>query len=226
MKNVGSSDFRRRFSTGLALAAFGLLAAGCGNIFVPKHKVLVDSIAAPGVTKPTGVSYRLLAKKSVVTQVPAQISVIKACIDAALVGKGMYEPPTNVAPELFIEVAYGVDTTPRVDASARETFLHLSARDNPTKSIDRGTGSELWDVRVAVLGIMGRMETAMPLLAAVAADYMGTDTKLETKVEIPRNSPVVGSVRETAIKILEAAPGEEGKPGAAAAANAAVTPVK
>lgn len=218
-------------------AAVAVIVAGCISIFTPKRRVLVDAISAPGLPKPSGESYRLVAKKSVVNQAAAQISVIKACVDAALATKGMYEPPANVAPDIFIEVAFGVDATPRVDASARETFLQLSARANPDKSIDRSTGAELWDVRVAVLGISGRMETAMPLLSAVAVDYMGTDTKLETKIEIPQNAPAVGAVRENAIKALEgkAAPAPAPAVGAqgpvqtgvsaAAAASAAVTPV-
>jgi hypothetical protein len=216
---------------------FGVIPAavfsvGCGNIFTAKHKVLVDAIAAPGFTRPESVSYRLLAKKAVVTQVQAQVPVIKACLDAALTGKGMYEAPPTVAPDIFIEVGYGVDTTPKVDASARETFLQLSARSNIDKSVDRGSGPELWDVRVSVLGIAGRMETAMPLLCSVAADYMGTDTKLETKIEIPQNSPSIVAVRTTAIKSLETntPPPTAGSttPGntAAAAANAAVAPVR
>jgi len=61
----------------------------------------------------------------------------------------------------------------------------------------------LWDVRVAVLGIAGRIESAMPLLCAVASNYIATDTKMETKIDIPPNSPMVSSVRETAIKNLE-----------------------
>lgn len=234
-----SGDFLQRVSLVIVAAVF-LFAPGC-NVFVAKHRVLVDAISAPGAAKPAGLSYRLVAKKSMVNQVPAQVSVIKACIDAALSTKGMYEPPPNVAPDLFIEVGYGVDTTPRVDASARETFLQLSARDNPDKAVDRGTGTgaELWDVRVGVRGVAGRMETAMPLLCAVAADYMGTDTKLETKIEIPQNAPAIGAVRETAIKSLESkavpknpnpsetATSDGGSSGtsAAAAANAAVTPV-
>jgi hypothetical protein len=232
-----SGDFLQRLPVVFTAAVF-LFASGC-NVFIAKHKVLVDAISAPGAAKPAGSSYRLVAKKSMVNQVPAQVSVIKACIDAALSTKGMYEPPANVAPDLFIEVGYGVDTTPRVDASARETFLQLSARANPDKAIDRGTGAELWDVRVGVRGISGRMETAMPLLCAVAADYMGTDTKLETKIEIPQNAPSIGAVRETAIKTLEskatpknagpndtaAAEGSGPATSAAAAANAAVAPV-
>jgi hypothetical protein len=225
--------FRFRIPPQLAWAippACFLLLAGCNNILVPKHRVLVDAISAPGVViKASGTSYRLLAKKSTVTNVPAQVAVIKACVDAALAGKGMYEPPANVAPELFIEVAYGVDVTPRVDAAARETFLQLSARANPTKAVDRGTGPELWDVRVSVLGVAGRIETAMPLLAAVASDYIGTDTKLETRIEIPQNSAAIGSVRQNAIKTLEGQaavnPNDPAAPGAAAAAKAAVKPV-
>jgi hypothetical protein len=185
------------------LAGVGLGALGCSNIFVSKHRVLVDSISAPGATKPSGKSYRLLAKTSVVSQAQVQIPVVKACVDAALAGQGMFEPPANVAPDLFIEVGYGTDTSGRVDPAARETFLQLSARENTDRLIDKGTGPEVWDVRVAVLGIAGRVESAMPLLSAVAANYIATDTHMETKVEIPQNSPMILSVRENAIKSLE-----------------------
>jgi hypothetical protein len=184
-------------------ATFAVGALGCSNLFVTKHKVLVDAISAPGVTKPSGKSYRLLAKKSVVTQAPVQIPVVKACVDAALAAQGMFEPPANVAPDLFIEVGYGTDTSGRVDPASRETFLQLSARENADHSVDRGTGPELWDVRVAVLGIAGRVESAMPLLCAVAGTYIATDTHIETKVEIPQNSPMIAAVRENAIKSLE-----------------------
>jgi hypothetical protein len=177
---------------------------GCGNIFVTKHKVLVDAICAPGVEKPSGKSYRLLAKKTVVNQAQVQVPVVKACVDAALSGLGMFEPPANVAPDLFIEVGYGTDTSGRIDPASRETYLQLSARENATHSVDRGTGPELWDVRVAVLGIAGRVESAMPLLCAVAANYVATDTHIETKVDVPQNSPMIVAVRENAIKSLEA----------------------
>jgi hypothetical protein len=199
----------------LTAAAAVLFSAGCANIFVPKHKVLVDAITAPNTPKPTGLSYRLIAKSAVVTSVPVQVSVVKACIDAALSGIGMYEPPPSVAPDLFIEVSYGNDTGgARVDASARETFLQLSARSNPERSIDRPTGPEVWDVRVGVLGIAGRMESAMPLLSAVAVNYIATDTQMESKIEIPQNEPSVRAVRETAIQTLEARGGPAPAPAA------------
>jgi hypothetical protein len=166
--------------------------------------VLVDAISAPGAAKPSGKSYRLVAKQSVLTQAGVQMPVVKACVDAALAGQGLFEPPVNVAPDYFIEVGYGTDTSGRVDPASRETYLQLSARENANGAVDRGTGPEVWDVRVAVLGIAGRVESAMPLLCAVAANYIATDTHIETKVEIPQNSPMILSVRENAIKALEA----------------------
>lgn len=202
-----------------------LFAAGCSNPFIARHRVLVDAIAAPGTTKPSGISYRLVAKKSTVSQVQAQVNVIKACVDAALSGHGMYEPPPTVPPDIFIEVNYGVDTSGRVDPASRETFLQLSARANADRGIDRGTGPELWDVRVAVLGVAGRIESAMPLLCAVAATHMGTDTKFEMKTEIPQNSPMISAVRETAIKQLEAkAAGPAETPPPAASPTGPTTP--
>lgn len=198
-------------------AGVGLAVSGCQNIFTPKHKVLVDSISAPGAVKPAGQSYRLVAKKSVVNQTPVQVQVVKACIDAALGGVGMFEAPPNVPPDLIIEVGFGQDSTPRVDPSARETYIQLSARANPLQSLERATGQELWDVKVAVLGVAGRIETAMPLLTSVAANYIATDTRAETRIDIPQNSPSIAAVRDTAIKALDAkqAPPPENPPTAA-----------
>ena len=56
-----------RLSVRAGGVALVLLLAGCNNIFVPKHRVLVDAIAAPGLEqKFSGLSYRLIARKSAV----------------------------------------------------------------------------------------------------------------------------------------------------------------
>jgi hypothetical protein len=185
----------------VAVAAVALLAGCNGSLFVPKHKVLVDAISAPGMIKPTGKSYRLVAKRSMVTQ--ASVPVVKACVDAALTSVGMFEPPANAAPDLFIEVSFGRESAPRADAASRETYLQMSARTNPDLSSERPTGPEVWDVKVAVLGVSGSIETAMPLLASVAANYLASDTRLEAKVEIAQNDAGVEAVRNAAIKLLE-----------------------
>ncbi len=181
-----------------------LLNAGCGNLFVPKQKVLVDAISAPDIAKLSGQSYRLVARKSVVTGSQAQLPVIAACVNAALTTIGMFEAPAKVPSDVFIEVTYGMDTTGRVDPSTRESFLQLSARANHAHAMESPHEEELWDVRVAVAGVAGRLESAMPLLCSVASAYAGTDTHVETTVEILQNSPAVAGVREAALKILDA----------------------
>ncbi|PAW65720.1 MAG: hypothetical protein B9S34_10135 [Opitutia bacterium Tous-C1TDCM] len=181
-----------------------LLLSGCGNIFIQKHRVLVDAIAAPD-TKVAGKSYRLIARKSVVGNAQqVQVQVVKACVDAALTGIGMFEAPEKVPPDVFVEVGFGSDSAGRSDPKARETFVQFSGRTNPGRSLERATGGEIFDVKVAVLGLSGRMESAMPVLTAVAAKHIGADTKSETKLEIPHNAPEIESVRLTAIKTLEA----------------------
>jgi hypothetical protein len=116
----------------------------------------------------------------------------------------MFEAPEKVAPDFFIEVTYGMDTASRVDPMSRESFLQLSARANPDRLIDRARGPEVWDVRTSIQGLTGRFESAMPLLATMASTYAGTDTHVEVPVDVPQNSPVVASVRETAVKELDA----------------------
>lgn len=201
----------------IALATVTMFGVGCANVFVPKHKVMVDAISAPGVAKPSGQSYRLVPKQSVVNNVSMEAPVIKACVDAALAGIGMFEPPPNVPPDVFIEITYGATSGPRGDPRLKETFLQLSARANPERVIAGGKGPEVWDVRVGVFGVSGRPETAMPLLCAVAADYIGTDTKAELKIEVPENAPAIKSVRESAITSLES----KGRPAAEPASRPA-----
>ena len=115
----------------------------------------------------------------------------------------MYEAPANVPSDIFIEVSYGMESGGRVDPSTRESFLQLSARANRSRKLESSREEELWDIRVAVLGVSGRLESAMPLLCQVASAYAGTDTHMEAKIEVPQNSPAVNGVRESALKILQ-----------------------
>lgn len=195
----------QRVTLAVSVMLLGLAASlsGCGNVFTAKHKVLVDAISLPDAPKPSGQSYRLLAKRSVISQTPVEVPVVKACVDAALSGQGMFEAPPNMPSDIFIEVSFGRDSTPRVDPAARETFLQLSARANPDRLLDKPSGPEIWDVRVAVLGVSGRIESAMPLLSSVAATYVATNTQVETKIEVPQNSPAIAAVRENALRVLE-----------------------
>ena len=180
------------------------LLAGCGNIFVPKQRVTVDAICAAGVAKPAGQSFRLVAKRSILTQAPTNIGVLSACVSAALAHAGMFEAPAIAPPDLLIEVSCGQESPPRSDPGARETFLELSARPNHAKAMESSREPEIWNVRVSILGLSGRVETAMPLLSAVAATYVATDTRFQTQIEVPQNNGSITAVREAALKTLEA----------------------
>ncbi|MEO5959375.1 MAG: hypothetical protein ABIZ49_09830 [Opitutaceae bacterium] len=212
------------------MVATAFFATGCGNIFMPKHRVLVDAISSPSAVKPMGQSYRLVAKRSVVSQASAQVPVVKACVDAALAGQGMFEPPPNVAPDLFIEISYGRNAPPMSDPASRETYLQLSARSNPLRALDRASGEEVWDVKVTILGLGGAVDQAMPLLSSVAVGYIASDTRVETKVEVPQKSPAVEAIRQNAMKALDAksqgqAASAATPRSAAGAANGAPSPV-
>ena len=196
---------RRQFSLWGRVCGAGaiFLCAGCMEMFQIKQRVIVDAICAPGAAKPAGLSYRLMIRKSVATSQPVQLPVIKACVDASLIRAGLYEAPPTVPSDIFIEINFGMDTTTRIDPAARESFLQFSARSNHQHQIDSSLNEEeLWDVRVAIMGLAGRLETAMPLLATVASNNMGADTHTETVLQVADNSPEVASVRQMALQSL------------------------
>ena len=206
------------FRGGALLAGVGAACwlAGCGNIFVPKHKVTVDAICAAGVEKPAGKSFRLVAKKTVLAQSPANVGVISACVSAALAHAGMFEAPAIAPPDLLVEVSCGQESAPRADPASRETYLELSARPNRAKVMESSREPEIWNVRVSIQGLTGRIESAMPLLSAVAASYTAADTRFQTMIEVPQNNVSIAAVREAALKTLD----EKAAAGSAAAVPA------
>jgi len=75
-------------------------------------------------------------------------------------------------------------------------------------------------VRVAVHGLVGRIETALPLLSAVASSYAAMYTRFSTMIEVPQNNASITAVREAALKTLDAkAAGTSTGPAAPAAAK-------
>ena len=212
-----------RFTALAALGAALLVGGGCLDMFVPKIHVLVDAISVPGGVKPSGKSYKLVARRSVVVnQQQVNVSVVSLCLKAALNLQGMFEAPEKVAPDYFVEVTYGTDPAARTDPMGRESFLELSARANTDRAVDRAHGSEVWNVRTSIRGLTGRFEDAMPVLSTMAATYAGTDTHMEVPVDVPQNSPVVASVRDTANKEIIAHEPGAGPSAPAAAAGPGV----
>ncbi|MES2697663.1 MAG: hypothetical protein V4773_29635 [Verrucomicrobiota bacterium] len=210
-----------RWIGGLVLAGLVGLGAGCGTAFAPKYKVLVDAITVPGAAKPSGQSYRLLEKSTTTKDPEMQKAIIEACVDSALSTVGMFKAPATAAPDVFIVVVYGVERGARADPASRETFLQLAGRSNPARTINvTKEAPEIWDVRVGVMGATGSPNAAMPMLASVAVNYIATDTKIETKIDIPQNAPNVAAVREAAIKVIEGAPSAAANAGASSGSPA------
>jgi hypothetical protein len=203
-------NFSSRLWVWLAVAGLLSLHAGCGNLFVPKHKVSVDAICAAGVAKPAGQSFRLVARKSILAQGQVNVGVISACVGAALAHVGMFEAPAIAPPDIIIEVNCGQEAGSRIDPGSRETYLELSARPNSARAMESSREPEIWNVRVAVQGLVGRVETAMPLLAAVASSYTAMDTRFSTMIEVPQNNASIAAVREAAMKTLDATAGPVG----------------
>jgi len=187
----------------LGLFVLPFLTSCTTGVLATKQRVFVDAISAsPEVVKEAGVSYRLIAKRSVVSGQPVSVQAIIACVNAALAGKGMYESAPNTPPDLFIEVSYGRNSLPREVPHANEVFLQLVGRKNRARTLEPTDEEEMWDVRVAVPGVTARMESVMPLLAAVASEHVGADTQIEMPVDVLKSSPVVKAVRETATTAL------------------------
>ena len=219
MKIIGCS-FSSRSWVWAVVAWAAFLQAGCGNFLVPKHRVSVDAICAAGVALPAGQSFRLVARKSSLAQGQVNTGVMSACVGAALANVGMFEAPAIAPPDIIIEVSCGQEAGSRIDPGSRETYLELSARPNKARAMDRSREPEIWNVRVAVHGLVGRIETALPLLSAVASSYAAMDTRFSTMIEVPQNNASITAVREAAMKTLDAkAAGTSTGPATPAAAK-------
>jgi hypothetical protein len=203
MKIIGCS-FSSRSWVWAVVAWAAFLQAGCGNFLVPKHRVSVDAICAAGVALPAGQSFRLVARKSSLAQGQVNTGVMSACVGAALAHVGMFEAPAIAPPDMIIEVSCGQEAGSRIDPGSRETYLELSARPDKARAMDRSREPEIWNVRVAVHGLVGRIETALPLLSAVASSYAAMDTRFSTMIEVPQNNASITAVREAAMKTLDA----------------------
>lgn len=186
------------------LSAAALMLGGCNSIFTASRPVTVDAIAVTGPALPAGQSYKLVARRGMLASTEVNLAVIVACVNAALTGKGLYEAPASVAPDMFVDVSYGAVPSPSGDPDDREVFLHLVAAANPARVLDPVTETdELWDVRVGVTGIEAKIETAMPLLASTLTGYIGADTHAAVTLKLPLETPAVAAVRERALKALK-----------------------
>lgn len=220
-------SFAKIWTGGIGLgviAAALLLTTGCETVVGPRQRVGVDAICESGATKPVGKTFRLLEKQSVKAGQPVKSEILAACVGAALVREGMVEGAVGAPADLMIEMNLSVQGGLRADPMMLDTVLELSARGNAARALDMSRESEVWNVRVSIQGLRGRMENALPLLASVAAGAAATDTKVLTKMEVAENAPAVSAVRGAAVKTLEARAVARGESAANASAALRAVP--
>lgn len=96
----------------VAVAGLGLLLAGC----VSSTEVKVDSLAKPNAEN--AVSYELKNKNPLVADDSLRYQEAAGYVKTALSGKGMYEAPPGVKPDIVVDLDYGVGPP----VSKRETI--------------------------------------------------------------------------------------------------------
>lgn len=84
------------------LVAVSLWLAGCATT----HQVKVDSLAKPNAEN--AISYEIKNKNPLVADDSLRYKEASNMVKTALSGKGMYEAPPNVKPDIVIDLDYGV----------------------------------------------------------------------------------------------------------------------
>lgn len=177
--------------------SLGLQAFFPGCDSVPQHEVSIDAIT-DGPQRFSGVSYRLVAHDPLLAREVSVYNTALASVGAALGGRGMYVVTGTDHPDILIELDFGEAPTLVLPGTPRthELYLQLSARkyrqDAPARNF---RGEEIWNVRVSVKEPDPGVEHVLPLLAAVASDYAGSDHQSDVPVVIGENAPSVVSVK-------------------------------
>lgn len=194
--------FSSRLISIAALGLAGAVLAGCAA-FEVKQEVRIDAIASKKAVA-RGSSFILNVRNPALAKEGQTYNRALAAVAAALESKGQFLALPRTDPEYVVEIDFGVgNAIQQVNSGpVQEKFLTLSARDY----VRGGRGEELWNIRVSVTEAGSNLDHALPLLAVVALENAGLDTRGETTVEIPLKSPTVARVRSlTESALIEAA---------------------
>ncbi len=95
---------RRPRVSGLAasLAVIGLFVTGCATT----HEVKIDSLAKPNAEP--AISYEIKNRNPLVADDSLRYKEVAGMVRTALSGKGMYEAPPGVKPDMVVDLDYGV----------------------------------------------------------------------------------------------------------------------
>jgi hypothetical protein len=98
-----SSCGKRRLGGAVAsLVTAGLLLAGCATT----HQVKVDALAKPNAEE--AISYEIKNRNPLIADDSLRYKEAANMVKTALSGKGLYEAPPNVKPDIIVDLDYGV----------------------------------------------------------------------------------------------------------------------
>lgn len=188
----------------ITLAGFSLalVLSGC-TAFEIKQEVHVDAITSTK-TLARGSSFILAVRNPALAKEGQTTIRALAAVGAALQSKGQFMAPDRTDPQYVVEVDYGVGNSVQQANSGpvQDKFLSLSARDY----MRGGRGEELWNIRVSVTEAGSSIDYTLPLLAVVALDHAGEDTRGDTTFDVAIKSPVVARIRAlTESAVIDAA---------------------
>lgn len=131
-----------------------------------------------------------------------QHKLVFACVTAALNAKGVFDAPPGTKTDFTVEVDYGASRStgiPRTTGmpAMTENFLQLSAR-RPKPDGGAGKGEEIWNVRVSMMEERVDLNTLIPVLAAMAAEYAGLDTQVEKTIKVREDQGNIAHVKAVA----------------------------
>ena len=100
--SFSSATRRPASSRFLVCMVGGLLLAGCATT----HQVKVDSLAKPNAEN--AISYEIKNRNPLVADDSLRYKEAAGMVKTALSGKGMYEAPPGVKPDMVVDLDYGV----------------------------------------------------------------------------------------------------------------------
>lgn len=193
----------------LVLAA--LSASACASV---SHEVSVEAVCAPGARGREFVSYRLV-QPSPVRQNHAEHAGALQHVRTALSGRGLFEAPPGILPDLVIEVDCGQGAT-RGKLFTRMVPVRADSLNNPFVISEPMTmvvvtqrvyvspkfllltaragdsTQELWRVWTSLTDESVELEPALPVLAAAAMNVIGHDTGGITQLRLkPRDVDIL-----------------------------------
>jgi hypothetical protein len=135
----GSSSWRK--SRGevchvLSLAAAVFFFAGCATT----HQVKVDSLAKPNAE--ASISYEIKNRNPLVAEDSLRYKEAKNLVKTALSGKGLYEAPPNVKPDIVVDLDYGVGPPQMKKETVSEPVYITIPGQIRTERVQVGTDSQ------------------------------------------------------------------------------------